>query len=484
VTARGTASPELLATLDALLVRHDDALDLRFARACMLEDLGRTAAAARAYDDLLARDRTHRGALINAGTLAFVDGDTMTARALYARAVAAHPDDPAGHVNLGHVLADAGEIDAARACYERALVLEPQHAIAHYAFARLLDACGDHAAARGHRTRAFATPITSTTACAHRAPVRVLMPIAADGGNLVSTLFFDDRTVETTTLIAESYDPHHPLPAHDLIVNAVADADRSGGALDAVERIIAASDRPCINPPAAIRATGRAAIAARLRDIPGVVVPRIARVARANCTSDALTAAGFTFPLLLRAPGFHAGRHFVYVATPDDLEAQRTRVPGDDVFAIDFIDTRRDGAYEKYRLLIIDGQLFPLHLAIASQWNVHYFGSRNAHDAIARAREAAFLAAPRAHLGSRATRALETIRDRLGLDYGGIDFGFDAVGNVVVFEANASFAIYYPDEDATATYRRPLVDAAVGAVRAMIASRATPRADAETPLAR
>jgi CelD/BcsL family acetyltransferase involved in cellulose biosynthesis len=43
---------------------------------------------------------------------------------------------------------------------------------------------------------------------------------------------------------------------------------------------------------------------------------------------------------------------------------------------------------------------------------------------------------------------------------------------VVVFEANASFAIYLPDDDATAAYRRPYADAAVRAVRELIRTRA------------
>jgi hypothetical protein len=123
-------------------------------------------------------------------------------------------------------------------------------------------------------------------------------------------------------------------------------------------------------------------------------------------------------------------------------------------------------------MLAIDGALLPLHLAVARTWKVHYFRGDNAVRAASRDVEAAYLADPRDHLGADAYRALEAIRDALGLDYGGIDFALDAAGNVVVFEANASFAIYFPDDDATAAYRRPIAAAAVDAVRAMIRSRA------------
>ncbi len=455
-----------------LVERHPQAVDLRFARACLLEDLGRLATAARDYGAILTAEPEHRGALINAATMAYVDGRLTEALGLYRRAAAAYPDDPVALVDLGNILADRGAWDESRAAYERALAHAPGHAIAHYSLARLLDECGDPAAA-AHRARAFVAPIVHVSPAESATPLRVLVPIAADGGNLVSTLFFDGRTVETTTIVAESYAAGDSLPPHDAVFNAVADADRSGDALTHVAAIVARSQRPCINPPEAVRRTGRVAMADRLRAIPGVVVPRMASFARDACTADALAAAGLTFPLLLRAPGFHAGRYFVRVASAADLPAQLDALPGTDVLAIAFVDTRAaDGRYRKYRLLAIDGELVPLHLAVARQWKVHYFRSDNAVRSASRDAEAAFLADPRAHLGATAFAALERVRDALGLDYGGIDFTLDAAGNVVVFEANASFAIYLPDDDATAAHRRPFADAAIAAVRAMITERA------------
>jgi glutathione synthase/RimK-type ligase-like ATP-grasp enzyme len=473
IACSGPVHPGILQTLDALLDAHPDALDLRFAQACLLEDLGRPDAAARAYAVLLARDPQHRGALINAGTMAFVEGRTGDAMAFYRRAADAFPDDASAQLNLGHALAELGEATASRACYTRALAIEPGLPVAHLALARLLDDCGDPDAA-SHRSRAFAAPIVHVTRASSASPLRVLVTYAADGGNLVSTLFFDRTRVETTEFVAESFDAARPLPQHDAILNAVADADRSGEALAAVARIVAASGRPCINPPAAVLRTGRAAMAERLRAMPGTIVPRTVAMARADCTVARLGAAGFDFPLLLRTPGFHAGRHFTYVATPADLAGARDALPGDDVLAIAFVDTRGDdGRYRKYRMLAVDGALLPLHLAVAPAWKVHYFRGDNADRADSRALEAAYLADPRGHLGARAYAALERVRDALALDYGGIDFTIDAAGNVVVFEANASFAIYFPDDDATAAYRRPVADAAVAAVRTMIEARAS-----------
>ncbi len=89
-----------------------------------------------------------------------------------------------------------------------------------------------------------------------------------------------------------------------------------------------------------------------------------------------------------------------------------------------------------------------------------------------RAEDAAFLADMPAALGPRAMAALKAIQTALGLDYGGIDFGIDKNGNVLLFEANATMAILPPGADAKWDYRRPAVERVCRAVRAMLVRRA------------
>ena len=76
--------------------------------------------------------------------------------------------------------------------------------------------------------------------------------------------------------------------------------------------------------------------------------------------------------------------------------------------------------------------------------------------------------------GARAMASLVRVRDALGLDYGGVDFCLDASGEVVVFEANATMAVYVPDAEERWAYRRPAFAAIVAAVRALIERRAGP----------
>jgi hypothetical protein len=83
------------------------------------------------------------------------------------------------------------------------------------------------------------------------------------------------------------------------------------------------------------------------------------------------------FPLLLRALGFHTGRHFICVDKSDDLPAALARIPGPEIIAMEYLDARgRDGKSRKYRVMLIGGKLYPLHLAISSHWKIHYFTAR------------------------------------------------------------------------------------------------------------
>jgi hypothetical protein len=89
-----------------------------------------------------------------------------------------------------------------------------------------------------------------------------------------------------------------------------------------------------------------------------------------------------------------------------------------------------------------------------------------------RAEEAAFLGDMREAIGERAVAALEAIRKELALDYGGIDFGIDRNGNVLLFEANATMMVPPPDSNPLFQYRRPATERIFEAVEEMLLDRA------------
>ena len=181
-----------------------------------------------------------------------------------------------------------------------------------------------------------------------------------------------------------------------------------------------------------------------------------------------------SFPLLLRSPGYHTGRNFIFVESESGLAAAAAGLPGDDLLVIEYLDARgKDGNARKYRVMMIGGELYPLHLAISRNWKVHYFTSDMADKPDHRSEEAVFLGDMRAALGDVATTALEGIRDALGLDYAGVDFGLASNGDLLLFEANATMVIAVPDADERWAYRRTAINGIIDAVVAMILQKST-----------
>jgi cytochrome c-type biogenesis protein CcmH/NrfG len=470
VTAQAFADEGALERIDALLAEHPDDVTLRFGRACCLEDLARYSEAKRAYADVLQRDPSNFGALTNLGSLLHLHGERPVARALYTKAVVEHPDEPMGYVNLGNSLFDAGDIAAAESTYFAGLRVRPDYANLHFALSLLYGASGDEDSRLKHHQLAFVKPLVRVAPYFGKAPpVDVLLLLAAHGGNVVTHPFFDNRVVRLYTLVAEGYQPWLELPPHHVVFNGIGDVDRSVVPLRVAQDIVARSGAPLINPPAAVLASGRASVTERLGRLPNVIAPHTVALPRAAVTAEELARRGFTFPLLLRSPGHHTGTHFQWVDSPHVLPAVRDALPGPELLAIGYLDGRGpDGMYRKYRVLFIGGRLYPLHLAISPDWKVHYFSADMADRADHRAEEAAFLADMPGVLGPRALAAVEAIATTLGLDYGGIDFGLDAAGNVLLYESNATMAVFPPPPDEHFAYRRAPYDRVIAAMRQLI----------------
>ncbi len=463
--------------LGQLLERDPDAFTARYERAGLLRELGRYDDAQRDYFELLRRTPADFGVLNDFGTLALTAGHKDAARSLFGEAVRHHPDNPKGRVNLANLLFAMGHHDEARAHFEAALRADPDHVHAHRGMGNLLAELGDTVGARRHRDKGFATSfLTALPYRGDRPPISVLLLVSAAGGNIPTTSILDDRQFQTTVLVADYADPDMPLPQHDFVFNSIGDADLCDEALEAASAIVARTDRPVVNHPRSVRNSGRASNVERLRGLPNVIVPRIKMLPRSSLTSgkaaEVVAAAGFTFPLLLRAPGFHTGRHFVRAEHAGALADAAAHIPGAEVCLIEQLDARdSDGFYRKARVMIVDRKIYPLHLAVSRDWKVHYFRADMADSMDNRQKDKAFLDDMPAVVGVRGMAALERINAALDLDYCGVDFAVNAAGDILFFEANATMVMVPLSADPKWDYRRPAFDAVFAAIRSMLLNR-------------
>ncbi len=435
----------------------------------LLARRGDDSAARAAYLEFLRRDPSSFAALNELGNLALQGGYRSAALSAFREAARLYPANKIARANLANALREDRDFPEARLQYQAALDLDPEFAEAHQGMASVLGELGlpgaDYHRDKGFTGHALLTkPYRGAAAGAS-----LLMLVSARGGNFPVRLFFDDRRYTTHVIYAEYWDATLPLPPHALIVNAVGDADLCTRALERAEELLGRSSSPVINHPARIRATGRAANARRLAGVPGVIAPAVETITRAAL----LGGAPRQFPLLIRSPGFHTGRHFVRVDAPGALATAIAALAGDELLAIEYLDSRgADGLARKYRVMFVDGTLYPLHLAISSDWKVHYFTADMARSAALREEERRFLDDMPAVLGTRAMGALTGICAVLGLEYAGIDFALAPDGSLLLFEANAAMMVVPPGSEPMWDYRRPATEAVIQACARLLARHA------------
>jgi hypothetical protein len=447
----------------------DSGIAAPLARARALAARADDAAAREAYLEVLRRDPTHFAALNELGNLALSGGFRSAAGTAYRQAVQHHPANKVAHVNLANLLRIERDVAGARRHYETALAIDPQMPEAHQGLGWVLDELSEPDA-EWHRQQGY------TGHALVRQPYRgtgtgmpLLLLVSARVGNIPTARWLSDRRYDVTALFADYYPPGSALPPHDLIVNAIGDADLCGEALERARDLVAASHAPIINAPAHVLLTRRLDNARRLAAIDGVIAPAI----RAMPPRAVLCAGDLRFPLLLRRPGFHNGEHFALVEHRDNLAETVAALGGGELLVIEYLHARgADGMARKYRVMFIDDVPYPLHLAISADWKVHYVTSSMRHSAAFRDEERRFLEDMPAVLGPRAMHALTRICATLGLDYAGIDFGLAPDGSVMLFEANATMIVFSPDPDPMWDYRRAAIDAVATAAAQMVRRRA------------
>ena len=463
-------------------LQKDVAVALRFERATLLAEMGRNLEARSDHLAVLELQPDHRLNLFGLGRLLVSMGQRKAAQMVYAEAVRYYPGDVALRVNLGSVLLETDHPAEARSHYEAALAIDPEFLQAHGGMYYALTRLGEAELARLHQEKAFGRQALFPSSYRGDAePIPALLLVSSTGGNTPLEKLVDERVFQTYVVVADFYDTKTPLPLHRLVINGIGDCDAAGQALLAAEGLLAFTSAPVLNHPAAVRATGRCENACRWQKLPGIKTPATVAfpygLLAGQHGATALAGRGFTFPLLLRTPGFHGGQHFVRVESSAGLADGVAELGGPgggaEVMAIEYLDARgADGWVRKYRVMMVGGQLYPLHLAISRQWKVHYFSADMRDRAEHRAEEAKFLADMPGVLGANAMAALEQLSAAIGLDYGGIDFALNQRGEILLFEANATMVVEQPDGDPRWDYRRAAVERIHGAVRDLLLASA------------
>jgi tetratricopeptide (TPR) repeat protein len=377
---------------------------------------------------------------------------------------------------LGKVCFELNHMPSAMAHFEHAIALNPDDVDSRYWIGAIKRKIGDINAARAaYAAAAQIRPLVRRAAIKSPPDFRLLALYAPYDGNTPIQYLFRDAGYDIDTLAF--FDGSEPdsssLGDIDLVINLISEADQAAAMLPVAARLAEKLGKPIINAPDKILRTTRDAIADLLADIPACRVPRILRLdAGADVSAAALAELlPFAFPVLARPAGTHGGGDFEKFDNLDELAGFLARRPGDDHYVIEYVDyASGDGHFRKYRFIYVGEAILPYHLAIGNDWKVHHVSTDMANQPWMQQEEAAFLADPAAVFNAAHDRALHMVRERIGLDYFGIDCGLDRNGNLIVFEVNASMLVH--DDNVEFPYKDPFVRAIKAAFNAMLANRA------------
>ena len=151
-----------------------------------------------------------------------------------------------------------------------------------------------------------------------------------------------------------------------------------------------------------------------------------------------------SFPVIIRTAGTHTGKVIGLFDNPGDCASIAAEAE-DDVVLIEFFDVRRgDGLCPKIRFFFIGEEILVRHLFLGDGWNVHGsdYGRIVRGNPELEREEELLLRGGFPALPAQVRHALQAIRQRIDLDYFGLDGAIMEDGRLIVFEANATMNFY------------------------------------------
>lgn len=265
------------------------------------------------------------------------------------------------------------------------------------------------------------------------------------GNSDIYKLLPDAFPVEQLNLSKPFMQGSSDLSRYERVLNLITDPDQHGQSLEKLGKLLRGYRGQVINRPEAVMRSTRDLVARRLAGIEGLRVPSAIRLRNSKPGAALAVAerAGIAFPAILRRTGTHGGNIVGRVENLDELRVGLSE-PGDYLLT-EFVDFRSaDGFYRKYRFFFYGKRPIFRHMIASDHWDIHArdrmrFMVERPQFLVEEARlfdrpEGVFLAAIH--------QVLDSVAERMGLDFFGMDCGIAANGEVVLFEANATMNFF------------------------------------------
>jgi hypothetical protein len=298
------------------------------------------------------------------------------------------------------------------------------------------------------------------------------MPIEflLDGSNVTLDMVF----------VAPGVPLPQPLPDHDVAFVAVAESDENQPVLRELAGLLRAWPRPVINRPERIAPLTRDGTWALLRSAPGLVIPINARINRRALERVAVgeiniesVLDGGSYPIIARPLDSHLGDGLCKLDEATAIHGYLSERPEPEFYIAPFIDYRqRDGLYRKYRVALVDGRPYAVHMAVSQHWMINYVNADMNESVEKRAEEARFMAEFDRDFAIRHASALRAIANLAGLEYLPFDCGETGDGKLLLFELGTNMIVHAMDPPDVFPYKRPQMEKVFGAFASMIKRKA------------
>ena len=284
-----------------------------------------------------------------------------------------------------------------------------------------------------------------------KAAIRLLV-IMSDGDLMANSpieCLIEEKDVALNIVyVTKEMDMPAILPEHDVLFVAIAESEQNIPLLRKVSAAIASWPVPVLNDPLRIAALSRDNCALLLKDAPGIDMPETVKVGREALERSAgqMKLDDMDFPVIIRPVDSHAGNGLQKIGDASGIAGYLSSASNDEFYVSRFVDYRRaDGLFRKYRIVLIAGRPFICHMAISSDWMIHYANAGMTDSAEKRDEEARFMDGFDENFALSHAAAFKVINDRIGLDYLGIDCAETADGRLLIFEVDSCMIVHALD---------------------------------------
>ena len=316
------------------------------------------------------------------------------------------------------------------------------------------------------QAQALATKILYHLPAAGKAKIRLLAVMAPGdiATNAPLEFLVENSDISLHMLyVGAGLPPVPPLPEHDLLFVSIGESTATNPILEELAPVLKSWPHPVLNRPANILMTSRETAPVLLSKVAGLAMPDARRIQRADLASVS------DFPFIVRPVDSHGGQGLARIDNAGAIAEYLEKMPDPEFYVSPFVDYRSaDGLYRKYRVALIEGRPYAVHMGISDNWMIHFANAGMTESAEKREEEARFMRDFDADFAKRHHEALQGLNEILGLDYVVLDCAETRDGKLLVFEADTGAVVHAMDPADLFPYKAPQMKKVFSAFRDML----------------